>query len=277
MNSIDPEVPVVLTLSSQDPSGCTGIQADIETCMSLGCHCTPIVTALCARDTRAVKESVPVAVSFLIEQVRAILEDMPVKAIKLGFLGPVSHIEAVHTILQEYRHIPVVLEPVTQLVQVPQTELQASREATKSLLLPLTTLVTPDVVEAHELAHQGDNLDACAQEMLEHGGEHLLITGTRRTQEHYENRLYGRKGLIKEYRWQRLSVLSHGGGATLSASIAAYLAHGLRLLDAVEQGQNFTWHSLSASRRLGMGHSIPNRLFWADRNHNGKRGPGGGC
>lgn len=277
MNSTELQVPVVLTLSSQDPSGCTGIQADIETCMSLGCHCTPIVTALCARDTRDLKDSVPVSTSFLIEQVRAVLEDMPVKAIKLGFLGQVSHIEAIHTILQEYRSIPVVLEPVTELTYAPQSEIQATREATKSLLLPLSTLTTPDVVEAHELAQQGDNLDACAQEILEHGSDHLLITGAHRTQKHYKNRLYNRQGLIKEYCWQRLNVFSHGGGATLSASIAAYLAHGLRLLDAVEQGQNFTWHTLEASRRLGMGHNIPNRLFWADRNHSGKRGPGGGC
>lgn len=277
MTSIDQQVPVVLALSSHDPSGCTGIQADIETCASLGCHCTPIVTALCARDTRSIKDLHYVPTPFLIEQVRAVLEDIPVKAIKLGFLGQINHIEAVHTILRDYPELPVVLEPTTQLADSPPAEAESVRDAFKNLLLPLSTLATPDLVEAHELAQQGDTLDACAQEILEAGGEYTLITGARRTQEHYENRLYNRQGLVKQYRWKRLSVFSHGGGATLSASISAYLAHGLRLMDAVEQGQNFTWHTLEASRRLGMGHSIPNRLFWADRNHSGKRGPGGGC
>lgn len=276
MHSEQVSVPVVLTLSSHDPSGCTGIQADIESCISLGCHCTPVITALCARDTRDLKDITPIDSAFLIEQVRAILEDMPVQAIKLGFLGQVTHIEAVHTILQDYPHIPVVLEPVSQLVAAPHAQTQAIREATKSLLFPLSTLSTPDLVEAHELAQQGDTLDACAQEILEYGSDYTLITGAARNQNYYENRLYNHQGLVKNYRWKRLSVFAHGAGATLSASIAAYLAHGLRLLDAVEQGQNFTWHTLSASRRLGMGDNIPNRLFWADH-QNGKRSPGGGC
>jgi len=276
MNSEQTAVPVVLTLSSHDPSGCTGIQADIESCISLGCHCTPVITALCARDTRELKDITAVDTAFLIEQVRAILEDMPVQAIKLGYLGQVSHIEAIHTILQDYPKIPVVLEPVVQLVAAPQAQTQALREATKNLLFPLSIISTPDLVEAHELAQQGDTLDACAQEILEYGSDYTLITGAARNQAHYENRLYNKQGLVKNYRWQRLSVFSHGAGATLSASIAAYLAHGLRLLDAVEQGQNFTWHTLSASRRLGMGHNIPHRLFWADRQGSGG-GPGGGC
>lgn len=276
MNAIDAQVPVVLTLSSHDPSGCTGIQADIETCISLGCHCTPIVTALCARDTRDLKDVTAVSTSFLIEQVRAVLEDMPVKAIKIGFLGQVAHIEAIHTILKDYPDIPVVLQPASHLPGTPQAQAEANTEATKSLLFPLSTLCTPDIVEAYELAQQGDTVSACAQEILEYGSEYTLITGTTRNQKLYENRLYNNKGLVREYQWERLSVFSHGGGATLSASIAAYLAHGLRLLDAVEQGQNYTWHALASSRRLGMGHSVPNRLFWADRNQKRKPGPGGG-
>lgn len=276
MTPIDEQIPAVLALSSQDPSGASGIQADIETCASLGCHCTPVITALCARDTQSIKDLHFVPTAFLIEQMRAILEDMPVRAIKLGYLGQVEHIEAVHTILRDYPQLPVVLEPTTQMAPLSQARAEALRAATKELLLPLSTLATPDLVEAYELAQQGDTLDACAQEILECGGHYTLISGTRRTQKHHENRLYDHQGLVREYRWPRLSVFSHGGGATLSASIAAYLAHGLRLLDAVEQGQNFTWHTLSASRRLGMGHNIPHRFFWADRNQNGQRGPGGG-
>ncbi|MGD8174721.1 bifunctional hydroxymethylpyrimidine kinase/phosphomethylpyrimidine kinase [Marinimicrobium sp. ARAG 43.8] len=277
MTSNSEQVPVVLALASHDPSGCTGIQADIETCASLGCHCTPVITSLCARDTCDIKDLRSVPTSFLIEQVRAILEDLPVKAVKLGFLAQTSHIEAIHTILRDYPDLPVVVEPVTQLANGSAAGAEALREAIKNLLLPLSTLATPDLVEAYELAQQADTLDACAQEILECGGGYTLITGTRRTQQHYENRLYNPQGMIRAYRWQRLSVFSHGGGATLSASISAYLAHGLRLMDAIEQGQNFTWHTLSASRRLGMGHSIPHRLFWADRNLGHKRGPGGGC
>lgn len=273
----DVQPPVIMTLSSQDPAGCTGIQADIETSISLGCHCAPIITALCARDTRDVKDIVPVDTSFLIEQTRAILEDMPVKAIKLGFLANIGQIEAVHTILRDYPRLPVVLNPVTSLSSLPRPDAEAVMEATRHLLQPAATLICPDIVEAHEMAQQGDTIDACAQEILEYGGDHLLISGTQRDQKTYGNTLYDRQGKVRHYSWERLSIFSHGGGATLSASITSYLGHGLRLLDAVQQGQNFAWHSLSASRRLGMGHRVPNRLFWADKNGVGSRGPGGGC
>lgn len=255
--------PVVMSLSSQDPTGSTGIQADIETCLSLGCHCAPIVAALCTRDTRGLKDQEPVDTGLLIAQTRAILEDMPVQAIKLGFLGSIEHIEAVHTIVRDYPHLPLVVDPVTNLDGAGSAELI---QATKTLLLPLATLVTPDLVEARELAPQGDTLDASAHELLECGCEYLLITGSKRGHSLVENSLYGERGLIRRFSYERIGTFSHGSGATLSASITAYLAHGLRLVDAVEQGQNFTWQALKHSRRLGMGRCVPNRLFWADRN-----------
>lgn len=256
-------VPVLLSIASQDPTGSAGIQADIETCISLGCHCTPIISALCARDTRGIKDLISVDTGLLIEQTRAILEDMPVAAIKLGYLGSVSHIEAVHTILRDYPQLPVVFDPVTNLTD--SNGAQSLVDASKTLLLPLATLVTPDLVEARELAQQGDTLDACAQEIVECGCEHALITGTRRDHATYENSLYNHRGLVRRFAWPRLSQFCHGSGATLSAAIAAYLAHGLQLAEAVAQGQKFTWNSLRSSRRLGMGHSIPNRLHWADK------------
>jgi hydroxymethylpyrimidine/phosphomethylpyrimidine kinase len=267
MSGISIQTPVVLTVSSHDPSGSTGIQADIETCTSLGCHCTPIISALCARDTLELKDLIPVDTGFMMEQVRTILEDMPVKAIKLGFLGNVGHIEAMHSILRDYPGIPLLVDPVAHLGQQGNSETAAVIEATKTLLLPLALIATPDLVEAHELAQQADNLDACAQEILDCGCDYALITGTQRTHDCYDSSLYNRQGLVRHYSRERLSIFSHGCGATLSASITAYLAHGLRLMDAVEQGQAFTWHSLHASRQLGMGRMVPNRLFWADKNH----------
>ncbi|MEJ2443027.1 MAG: hydroxymethylpyrimidine/phosphomethylpyrimidine kinase [Exilibacterium sp.] len=266
MTELGCTTPVVMTISNHDPSGSAGIQADIEATASLGCHSTPIISALCAKDTRELKEIIPVEPPLLIEQARAILEDMPVKAIKLGFIGSVENVEAIHTILRDYPHIPVVLNPVTSMCNSELLGTPAIIRAIQTLLLPLTTIATPDLVEAHDLAQQGDNIDACAQEILETGCEYVLISGTRRTHEIYENSFYGRQGLIKRNARERLKLFSHGCGATLAASIAAYLAHGLRLIDAVEQGQNFTWHALANSRRLGMGMRIPNRFYWADKN-----------
>ena len=271
MTDFDCTTPVVMSLSNHDPSGSAGIQADIETTASLGCHCTPVITSLCAKDTQELKDVIPVEAPILIEQTRAILEDMPVKAIKLGFLGSIANVEAIHTILQDYPHLPVILDPVTSVCNSELLDAPAIIRAIETLLLPLATIATPDLVEAHEFGQQADTLDACAAEMLETGCEHVLITGSKRTQSSYENSLYSKHGKIKHYRWERLQLFSHGCGATLAAAISCYIAHGLRLEDAVEQGQNFTWQALAASRQLGMGQRIPNRFFWADRNQSDSR------
>lgn len=257
------ETPVVMTLSSHDPSGSAGIQADIETTASLGCHCTSIITAISAKDTLTLKHISPTETALLIEQARAILEDMPVKAIKLGLLGNVENIEAIHTILRDYPDIPVVLEPVTSELNNELFNAPAIINAIKTLLLPYTTIVTPDITEALELAQHADTLDACAQAILETGCRYVLISGTRRSSTDYESCLYGINFATKHYHWPRIPQVSHGCGATLAASIAAYLAHGFRIEDAAEQGQRFAWNALASSRQLGMGKRVPNRMHWA--------------
>lgn len=265
MTQFDIDTPVVMALSSHDPSGSAGIQADIETSASLGCHCTPIITALSAKDTRDLKDFVPMETGMLIEQTRAILEDMPVRVIKLGLTGSVENVEAIHTILKDYPHIPVVLDPVTAECNNELFNAPAVIHATRSLLLPLATIATPDLVEAHELAQQADTVDACAHEILESGCRYVLITGATRNHQHYENSFYDQGGLIQRFKWPRVKLMCHGSGATLAASIAAYLAHGIRLEEAVKQGQQFTWEAITASRRLGMGRCIPNRMHWANQ------------
>ncbi|MDO3386718.1 hydroxymethylpyrimidine/phosphomethylpyrimidine kinase [Gilvimarinus sp. SDUM040013] len=272
MTEMPTETPVVLSLSSHDPSGSTGLQADIESCFSLGVHCCGVVTALCARDTRQIVSMTPTDTSLIIAQARAILEDMPVSAIKLGYFCQVTQIEAAHSILRDYPELPVLLDPVMHLSIAGDGQSTADSEgdlcrAITTLLMPLATITTPDIVEANSLARQADTADACGQQILNHGSQAVLITGTSRTNKDYINTLYVPGQQARRYSWPRLSHFSHGSGATLSASISAYLAYGLRLTDAVEQGQEFTWQSLNASRRLGMGQCIPNRLFWADK-HN---------
>lgn len=266
MTEFESSAPVILSFSSLDPSGSTGIQADIECAASLGCHCTPIVTALCAKDTRDTKEILPVSSPLLIEQARAILEDMQVKAFKIGYTGSVENVEAIHSILRDYPSIPVVLDPGTHVCGTKLADAPGVLRAIEALLLPLTTVTTPDLAEAHELAQQGDTIHACAQEILESGCEYVLISGAGRSQETFENHLFGRQGLIQTFNHRRIKMPASGCGATLAASIACYLGHGLRAEEAITQGQNFAWQSLAKSRQLGMGKRTPNRFFWADKN-----------
>ena len=108
------ETPVILTFSPHDPTGCGGQSADIETASSLGCHAATVITALIARDTRELKELQAVDATLMIEQARALLEDMPVAAIKIGELCNTSHCEAIHSILRDYPSIPVVIDASAQ-------------------------------------------------------------------------------------------------------------------------------------------------------------------
>ncbi len=265
MNQYDDQTPVIISLSSHDPTGSSGIQADIETAASLGCHCTPIITAICANDTQSLKDIMATETGFLIAQTRAILEDMPVKAIKIGMLATVENVEAIHAILCDYPDIPVILDPVIAEFNNELFNTPGIIRATQALLLPRTTIATPDSVEAQQFAKQADTVDACAHEILETGCDYVLLTGSVRTSEHYGNTLYTDRRIIRHYDWPRLKMISHGAGATLSASIAAYIAHGIRLEEAVKQAQQFTWDALSASRRLGMGREVPNRMHWANK------------
>ncbi|MYM63269.1 hydroxymethylpyrimidine/phosphomethylpyrimidine kinase [Pseudomaricurvus sp. HS19] len=264
MTEFGTATPVVLSLSSHDPSGASGIQADIECAASLGCHATSVITALCSKNSRHTHNISPLPAALLIEQTRSLLEDMPVQAIRIGFVGSVENAEAIHSILRDYPQLPVVLDPATSICNGELADADAIVNATENLLMPLATVVTPDMGEAQEISPQSDTPEACAHQILESGCHYLLISGARRTQDTVENHLYNGRGLLRKYQWQRLPMQSHGNGATLAASIACYLAHGLLPEEAISQGQNFTWQALAHSRRLGMGHHLPNRFFWAN-------------
>ena len=256
-------LPVVMTLSGNDPTGGAGIQADIETLASMGCHAAPVITTLTVQDTQDIKSYATIEIDMLIQQARAVLEDMAVSAFKIGLLGAVETVEAVHTILTDYPDIPVVLDPV--LISGGGSNLadEGIVDAMVNLLFPLTTIITPNSTEARLLAPEADNLDACAQVLQELGCEYVLITGTHENSPEVINRLYGDQKLLESYHWERLPDSYHGSGCTLASAIAGLLANGMDIQTAVHEAQEYTWEALRQGYRLGMGQLIPNRLFWA--------------
>jgi len=256
-------VPVVLALSGSDPSGGAGIQADIEALASHGCHCAPVITAVTVQDTQDIKSYAPLDGTLIMEQARAVLEDMPVVTIKIGLLGSTEAVEAIHSVLRDYPNIPVVLDPV--LASGGGTTLADDDllEALSGLLLPNTTVLTPNSLEARLLAPEADNLDACAMALLDKGCEFVLITGTHENTPLVMNSLYGNHRVLETFTWERLPGSFHGSGCTLAASIAGLLAQGLEPFSAIHEAQEYTWEALAHGYRVGMGQPIPNRLFWA--------------
>ncbi|MCC6206999.1 MAG: hydroxymethylpyrimidine/phosphomethylpyrimidine kinase [Gammaproteobacteria bacterium] len=264
------KIPVVIAVSGGDPTGGAGIQADIEALVSMGCHTAPVITALTVQDTQHFMGFEPVNPMVLIQQIRAVLEDMEVAAIKLGMLGSVGVVEAVHTILKDYPRLPVVLDPVLRSGGGAELATGDVRIAMTELLLPLTTVLTPNSLEARALAPEADSLEACAHALMEHGVEFVLITGTHEHTPSVVNSLYGNGRFIDNYTWERLTGTYHGSGCTLAAAIAGLLAHGADPVHAMREAQEYTWETLKQGYRIGMGQYIPNRLFWAAV----ERGPG---
>lgn len=257
-----PSHPIVLCLSGLDPSGGAGIQADIEALFSAGCHTAPVITAQTVQDTRNILKVVPSDAMLLIEQARAVLEDMPIHGIKIGLICNTEVMEVVHTLLSDYPDIPVVLDPVLKAGGGYTLGDEELIDAFRTLLLPLATVVTPNSHELEQLATSSDSIDASAAELLETGCTHVLLTGTHLNEEKVVNRLYTRHQAVRSFEWQRLPHEYHGSGCTLAASLAGFLAHGFSIHEAVLQAQHYTWHALKHGLRPGCGQHIPDRGYW---------------
>jgi hydroxymethylpyrimidine/phosphomethylpyrimidine kinase len=250
--------PVLLSVNSHDSSGGAGVVADVETANSLGCHCVSVISAINARDTSNLKDRQSTSTPLLIEQMRAALEDSAVTAIKIGDVATISQAEAIHTVLGDYRDIPVVLDPVLHH----GADDGDVGEAVRMLLFPRATLSVLSIAHVQQLSTCGDSLSASVQELLEFGCPQILITVAAQDQHKLSNRLYSTRGIDREYSWDALHQQFHGAGSTLTAAITAYLAHGFDLQEALQQGQQFTWQAMAQALRTGMGGLIPDRLFW---------------
>jgi len=261
---------VVMTFSGHDPSGGAGIQADIEVLTSMGCHALPMITALTVQDTRNVVSIEPIPPDLLVEQARTVLADMPVDVFKIGLIGSVEIAAALHTLLVDHPNVPLILDPV--LAAGGGTPLASDElvESIRMLLLPITTVVTPNSREVRTLAPNADTLDACAQELMSLGSEFVLVTGAHEPGDEVVNRFYGHRRLLGSLTWPRLPHDYHGSGCTLAASLAGLIAQGLEPPAAVNEAQQYTWDCLRHGYRIGRGQHLPNRLFWAGSTRRGR-------
>ena len=255
----------ILTFSAMDPSGCGGIQADIETAASLGCHCAPIITTICSSGDQPSTESFAVDETIIIEQARSILDEMNVAVVKLGFLGSAKIIEAVHSLLNEFSHIPVVAHPALCLYDPENVDHKNILDAFATLILPASDLLILSLHEARKLAPESDSLNANVQWILNRDCQSVLVTGTGKKQQQFQNSFFGQRGLLHEYSWEQEAPTCHGSSSTLTMSTAAYVAHGLNVENAIENAQNFTWQAMNASRDLGFAKRTPHRFFWTEK------------
>ena len=255
--------PVVLCFSGLDPSGGAGILADIEAISSQGALCAPVITAATVQDTQDVMSFSPMPPDLIIEQARAVLEDMPVSAIKIGMVGSTEIAEAIHTILLDYPSIKVIYDPVFSTekdgaLSTPDLALSA-----RTLLVPLTTVLTPNIFEVHTLAPGSDTPAAAAMALLETDCQYVLLTGTHGKTRDVIHSLFSNHHELQRFSYERLPHKYHGSGCTLAASLAAIMTIEPEIETAVRQALDYTHKTLVHGTRIGMGQYHPDRFFWA--------------
>ncbi|MGJ8619521.1 MAG: bifunctional hydroxymethylpyrimidine kinase/phosphomethylpyrimidine kinase [Methylophilaceae bacterium] len=262
--------PCVMTFSATDPSSGAGLQADVLTLASIGCHPVSVLTGYTVQDTTGVENLMPLDAEWVNDQARTILEDVKVSAFKLGVLGSVENIAVVAEIMADYPEVPLLIDPILTSGRGDEFSNDEMQAAMCELLFPQATLITPNSLEARRLAFydEGDevkysSLEESALRLLAMGTEYVLITGTHERTTDVVNTLYGTEGLIREYHWERLKGSYHGSGCTLTSAIAACLAHGLTIQEALQEAQEYSWQTLKNAFRPGMGLFIPDRFFWA--------------
>jgi hydroxymethylpyrimidine/phosphomethylpyrimidine kinase len=245
--------PIVLTFAASDPTGGAGLQADLLTLAALGCHPLSVLTGLTVQDTSGVEHLEAIAAELVVRQARALLAETRVAAFKVGVLASADNVRAVAAIAAGHADVPLVVDPVLASGRGDPLASDAVRLALLEALVPRTTVLTPNSIEAERLGG--------AQRLLDLGARYVLVTGTHDDTPEVINRLYDARGLVREDRWQRLPGGYHGSGCTLASAVAAALANGRGVAQAVGEAQAYTWQALAAGFRTGAGQLLPNRFY----------------
>lgn len=261
--------PLILTFGAADPIGAIGIQADLASFAAMGCHGLSVITSLLIADTARVEDVQPVDADWVADQARVVLEDMPVAAFKVGAPGSIENISVIAEIVSDYPDVPLILDPFLTALPEPEQDGEDLLLAIRELLVPQTTLLLTSAVELGRFAETwrepaaGDNLAADAMRLIEMGCEYVFVTGTPSDVHEVANMLFDESGMLRNDAWPRLPGSFSGAGSTLSATIAAMLANGIDVPEAVFEAQEFTHAALANAHRLGMGKLTPDRYFWA--------------
>ena len=254
--------PIVVVFAASDPTAGAGLQADLLTLAALGCHGMTVVTALTVQDTHGVQQLQPVAAEFVEAQARALLADVSVAAFKLGVLATAANVRAAARVLARHPAVPVVLDPVLTSGRGDTLASEDVLAAMCAELLPHTTVLTPNSLEARRLTGAAAHADPAksARQLVRSGARYVLVTGTHEAAAEVVNTLHDASGVVRADRWPRLPGQYHGSGCTLAAAVAAELARGRPVAEAVRAAQEFTWRALEAGFRPGGGQSIPRRV-----------------
>ena len=258
----------VMSFNASDPSGAGGLAGDVATIAAMGAHALPIVTAVVLRDTAEVFSHTPLDSDTVVEQARSVLEDVTIAAWKVGFLGSAENVSAVAEVLSDYPDVPLVAY-MPSLAWIEDDEQQEYLDAFRELVLPQAELLVGNhqTLTDFLLPEWDADRPASPRELAvaaaEHGTRYVLVTGVNLPNQFIDNVLASSEGALTGEKFERFEASFVGAGDTLAAALAALLASGAELHDAVGEALTFLDQALDAGFRPGMGNVLPDRFFWA--------------
>jgi hydroxymethylpyrimidine/phosphomethylpyrimidine kinase len=251
--------PIALTIAGSDSSGGAGIQADLKTFSALGVYGASVVTALTAQNTMGVTAIHDVPPEFIAAEMDAVYSDLNVAATKIGMLSQPGAIEAVAAGLDRNRARHVVLDPVMVAASGARLLAKDAEATLKRVLLPRALVITPNLHEAAALlettvAEIEDEMRAQAEQLRALGAKAVLIKGGHAKGSEAVDLFVDESGVRRLVAERFATMNTHGTGCTLSSAIAAFLARGMKLFDALTLAKNYVTAAIAAADQLGVGH-----------------------
>ena len=258
----------VMTFNANDPSGAAGLTADITAITSAGGHPLAVVTGAYVRDTSEILSHVAFDEEAVTEQARMALEDMSAGAIKVGFVGSPENISAIAEIASDYADVPLIAY-MPDLSWWNETDIDTYLDAFRELLLPQTTVLMGNHSSLWRWllpdwsTERSPSAKDIAKAAAQWGVPYTLVTGIPLPDQFIDNVLATPHTILYSKKFERFEAVFAGAGETLSAALAALLANGHDLQEATAEALTYLDHSLEAGFHPGMGHILPDRLFWA--------------
>jgi hydroxymethylpyrimidine/phosphomethylpyrimidine kinase len=258
----------VMSFNANDPSGASGIGADIATIAAMGGHALPVVTSLLIRDSAEIFDCTEIDADAIVEQARTVLEDISVASWKVGFLGSAEGVSAVAEILSDYTDTPLVAH-LPNLSWMEEDQQMAYLDAFRELIVPAATVLVgnhktlTDFLLPEWDAERSPSARELAAAATELGCEYVLVTGMQLPDQFIDNVLATSQGAVAGERFERFEASFVGAGDTLSAAVAAIISTGQPLDVAVSEALSFLDQALDSGFRPGMGGVVPDRFFWA--------------
>ena len=255
--------PIVLSIAGSDSSGGAGIQADIKTFSALGVYGATAITAITAQNTQGVKSQFALTPQIVYDQIVSVIDDLSPVVVKIGMLSNVDIVFAVAEAISQYT-LPIILDPVMVSSSGHRLLSIEGQEVLKEKLLPISTLITPNIPEMEAFAGMSlttlEEKQKAAHHLFDYGAKAVLLKGGHEEGDVKTDILYSaHDGEIQTDTFVSDTILTkntHGTGCTLSSAIAAFMARGCNLYKAVAEAKHYVAEAIHAGADIKIGHGF---------------------